>query len=381
MQSIEESVRKEIVFTSIGLHSLILASAEAALALQSIAGSMPPGHNGPYFDPETPVRNTAHWLITFMKAHKISGDQVYLEAARRAIAFLHSQEARPMGGSFWLRKNPEKDFCNGLIGQAWIIEALAIAAKYLGDEASHCLAESVFLQHPFDERLGLWRRINVDGSYLPLDMTFNHQLWFAAAGSLLLPTQDTRVLERARRFLDTVSQNITIYSNGLIRHPLTLDPLKMGRIKRFSKFVHDSFVSSKEELGRDKFYDKSLGYHSYNLYGFALLKQQFPDHAFWKSKKFMKMLAYVELSEYYTGLEGNKYGYPFNPPGFEVAFALGVFKMDSEEKQAWWVSEQMRRYFNFGTNMLMSKSEDPITQAARFYEATRLPNFEIHING
>jgi hypothetical protein len=373
-------VRREIVFKSIGLHSLILASAEAALTLQSVAGSMPSGHNGPYFDPETPVRNTAHWLITFLKAHKISGDQIYLEAARRAIAFLHSQDARPMGASFWLRKNPQKDFCNGLIGQAWIIEALAIVAKYLGDDASHHLAETVFLQHPFTERLGLWCRINVDGSYLPLDMTFNHQLWFAAAGSLLLPTQDIRVLERIRHFLDTVSQNITVYPNGLIRHPLTLDQSKVGQIKRFSKLVHDSLVLSKEELERDELYDKSLGYHSYNLYGFALLKEQFPDHAFWKSKKFMQMLAYVELSEYFKGLEGNKYGYPFNPSGFEVAFALDVFKRDSEEKQAWWVSEQMRRCFNFSTNMLMSKSEDSITQAARFYEATRLPNLEIQIN-
>jgi hypothetical protein len=285
-----------------------------------------------------------------------------------------------MGGSFWLRKNPEKDFCNGLIGQAWTIEALSVAAKYMGDGASQCLAESVFLQHPFDEELGVWRRINMDGSYLSLDMTFNHQLWFAAAGSLLLPTQDIRVLERVRRFLDTVSQNITLYPNGLIRHPLTLGLPKVGRIKRFSKLVHDSLVSSKEELGRNKLYDKSLGYHSFNLYGFALLRGQFPEHAFWKSKKFMQMLSYIELSEYYTGLEENKYGYPYNPTGFEVAYALDVFKRASEEKQAWWVSEQMRRCFNFSTNMLMSKSEDPITQAARFYEATRLPNLEIHIN-
>lgn len=37
-------------------------------------------------------------------------------------------EARPMAATFWHRKNPEKDACNGLIGQAWTIEALTMAA-------------------------------------------------------------------------------------------------------------------------------------------------------------------------------------------------------------------------------------------------------------
>ena len=38
------------------LSDIILQSCEAALQLQSEDGSFPPGCNGPYHDPETPVR-------------------------------------------------------------------------------------------------------------------------------------------------------------------------------------------------------------------------------------------------------------------------------------------------------------------------------------
>lgn len=46
------------------LWDLIAKSAKRGIKLQAEDGSMPAGHNGPHNDPETPVRNTAHWCIT-----------------------------------------------------------------------------------------------------------------------------------------------------------------------------------------------------------------------------------------------------------------------------------------------------------------------------
>ncbi len=117
-----------------------------------------------------------------------------------------------------MRNNPEKDFSNGLIGQAWVIEALDYAARKLGDDRLVKLAEDVFLRHPFDERKGRWQVVNVDGSYDPVDMTFNHQLWFAAAGSFL--KENSRIRQQVRRFMDTLDTNLEIYDNGLIVHAL-----------------------------------------------------------------------------------------------------------------------------------------------------------------
>ena len=365
----------------LNLYQVIESSAAAAVALQAPDGAMPPGHNGPYHDPETPVRNTGHWLITFLKAHNISGQKRFLEATRRAAAYLCSDEARPMGATFWHRKNPEWDFCNGLIGQAWTIEALAIAARSLSDEACQRLAEEVFLLHPFDERLGLWRRVNVDGSYLSLDMTFNHQLWFAATGALLLPAEDERVEQRVMRFMDRLSDNMALYSTGLIRHPLTIGNPIEGQIRRVKHFVRRLMRERFPGAGWDKMYHKAIGYHAFNLYALALLKQRLPEHPFWQSVQMGKALAYIETDEFIKGLERNKYGYPYNPPGFEVGFALEVFGNDGQAEQEQWLSEQFRRCYDFESHMMSRGTEDPTTHAARLYEATRLPDLTVRIEG
>ena len=132
------------------------------------------------------MRNTAHWLVLFATTHWRSGEPRLREAALRAARFLASAETRPAGATFWCRSSPGKDACNGLVGQAWAIEALAEAAASLDAEPLAKLAEMVFLRHPFDERARLWRRVEVDGRVLGPDFTLNHQLWFAAAGVLYL---------------------------------------------------------------------------------------------------------------------------------------------------------------------------------------------------
>ena len=56
------------------LYDLLVDTADRAIEIQRSDGSMPPGHNGPYYDPETPVRNTAHWSITFVRLADNIGD-------------------------------------------------------------------------------------------------------------------------------------------------------------------------------------------------------------------------------------------------------------------------------------------------------------------
>lgn len=353
------------------LYEYIEKSSSAALLMQNNNGSMPSGHNGPYHDVETPVRNTSHWLITFLKAYKITGDKKYLEGARQAGSYLAGHEARPMRATFWHRKNPEKDFCNGLIGQAWTLEALAEAVEPLDDSNLYRIAEEVFLLHPFDMEAGIWRRVGVDGMYLPIDGTFNHQLWFAAVGGLLSP-YSSKVRERVKRFVDRLPYLVNLYPSGLIRHKLFLNSNIFKKAKRLAGMVKIIYSKVKKQ----EVY-KATGYHQFNLYALALLKRIFPTNDFWESKEFISLWKFARSKKYRYDLESNLYGYPYNPPGFEMAFALEVFSLNSVAEQSRWVREQFKRCFNFDNNLMVLNTVDPMTHAARIYEATRLRNLAL----
>src|SRR5690606_20685562 len=122
------------------LHELLVKSAEKALTLLQQNGAMPPGHNGPYNDPETPVRNTSHWLIIFLKTFAITEDKRFEQAAANCLSYITSSDARPHGFTFWHRTKKGKDSTNGVIGQAWGIEALVEAYKVFGEKEIISLA-------------------------------------------------------------------------------------------------------------------------------------------------------------------------------------------------------------------------------------------------
>ena len=169
------------------LSELITKSARAGLALQRADGSFPPGHNGPYQDTETPLRNTGHWLITMAYAARTSGKELFLDSVRKAAEYMLSPEHRP-GDATWLQRDKTgKDRCNGLIGPAWTIEALCAGSEALEDEKYATHAANVLSLIPYDESVGMWHTLEIDGSDLGFDPTFNHQLWLAMAASLLAP--------------------------------------------------------------------------------------------------------------------------------------------------------------------------------------------------
>ena len=164
---------------------LIIEISTTAINLLRKDGSMPPGHNGPYYDNDTPVRNTSHWLITFSKAYELTKKDVFIDSVAKTAKYLLSNEARPYDYSFIHRTESQLDSCNGLIGQAWTIEALVYASNILGDQKYVKLAEDVFLLHRFNNEYGLWHRLEINGTMKSIDVTFNHQLWFAACASTI----------------------------------------------------------------------------------------------------------------------------------------------------------------------------------------------------
>ncbi len=384
------------------LSDLIIKTAETMLELQIEDGSFPVGHNGPYYDPETPVRNSGHWLMIFAKCYELTGDDKFKDKVRMLAEYLYSEDARPNGYSFYHRNKRDKDKCNGLIGQAWTFEALVGATRLLGNNKYALLAEEVFFQHPFNEEHGLWSRLEIDGQVLPLDGTFNHQLWFAACASCIKGKRNAEIRSRVKKFMDILPKNLAILENGLVYHKIewlwekqfaknfTLNSKIRRWIGNFLKGLRNrtwpECSPTKEQIKGDiykKEMYRSIGYHSFNMYAFAMLKTEVPEHPFWESNSFRYAVDYMLTIEYRAGLNNNKYGYPYNPPGFEVPYSLSILK-DMNEKDwlkisQWWIIEQFKRCYNKKTGLMDKNTEDPNTLAARIYEATRLLNIEINI--
>jgi hypothetical protein len=350
-----------------------------------------PGHNGPYNDPETSVRNYGHWLITFSKCYEFTGEQIYLDKVRELSEYLVSEKSRPYGFSFHHRLKEGKDKCNGLIGQAWTFEALAYASLVTEDPKYAKLAEEVFFQHSFNYNCGLWDRLEIDGKVLSIDPTFNHQLWFAACASLLNTPRQDEISNRIFRFMNCLPENLSVLDNGLIYHPIERNLnqnssrlFKKSKLRNIMKSFLPSLGSRKSQSNynnkdyREKMINKSIGYHHFNMYAFAILKETQPDHSFWLSQEFCRPVNYLVSDEFKNGLSDNIYGFPYNPPGFEIPYALSVLTDMSESElvkiSSWWVNEQFRRCYNSETWMMDRNTEDPLTHTARIYELNRLPN-------
>lgn len=373
---------------------LIIGSAESLKDIQRQDGAFPPGHNGPYYDEELAIRNTSHVLVLLLKAFEVSGQRAFRDAALKALEYVTAPERRPMGATFWVRNNPEKDYSNGLIGQAWVIETLAYAARELGDDRLNRMAEEVFLLHPFDEGSGRWRVVNVDGSFAPVDMTFNHQLWFAAAGGFLLGNAAIR--HQVRRFMDKLDANLEIYDNGLIVHGLAGgQPLKQPLKTRLKRAIKPILRRGGGAGYMGGVINKAVGYHAFNTYAFSLLYENLNDHAFWESDTLARILGFPLTDAYRGGIDYfvadsagkgktlpfNRFGYPYNPPGIEMAFTLQTFRehygSKYEDLIRLWLSRQIERTYDTGTGLMNRQTDDAATLAARLYEAVRLEDYEL----
>ncbi|MBZ0300604.1 MAG: agl cluster protein AglQ [Anaerolineae bacterium] len=351
------------------LYDILTHSAEAALRLQRADGSLPPGHNGPYQDPETPVRTTAHWLLTFLKAYQITQAAPYLQAVQNALRYLCQPELRPAGGTFVCRSKAGKDACNGLIGQVRALEALIAGAPYAPDDIKPlAVAEAVFRAHPYDQALHLWQRVEPDGQVLSVSMAFNQQLWFAAMGALLAAHMGASIQQQVSDFMDAVPNHLQLYPSGLVYHRLKLPGSALQALKWH--LIERRHAADRKE--------RAVGYHAFTLYAFALLKQQYPQHPIWESPAFQKALAHTRSQAYEQSVAGNKYGYAYNPLGFEVAFVLEVFGGEStRSEQVRWVQRQLKDHLNAQTHRMTEHTSDPETLASRLYEAASLSNLAL----
>jgi hypothetical protein len=342
---------------------VFIGIAERALSIQAKNGAMPAGHNGPYFDPETPVRNTGHWLISFIRAFELCGDVRFENAARLCADFLLDAESPYRDNhTFELRQKKGKDKSNGTIGPAWTIEALVAAGRHFSDDRCIQLALEIFECLPFCEKRSLWFRREPSGEILSIDGTLNHQLWFAACSAPLIEEGSSIARERIESFENSLSQHMAVWPSGRIIHfvarPRTL--LRDG-LRRVSNSTKRRMAMLKE-----------VGYHAFNMHAFALMKEAGRELPLFSTKRFERALGYMDSSEYLENIELTEYSFAYNPPGFEIPYTTSVFRpKDSKSHLTRWLPRQFERTLNVQDFDLSLNTSDPITLTARLSEMAR----------
>jgi hypothetical protein len=364
---------------------LLVRVADTALAGQSPDGSMPAGHNGPYRHPETPVRSSSHWMHTFLKAYALTGERRFEDAAHRIARWLLRPELRPGGYTFHYRTAAGKSYCSGLVGQAWTLEALTLAWKHFNSAEHLALALEIYRSHDFDPSAGLWRIREIDGSSLGFDPTLNHQLWFAAGATGLLDANVAEVHQTLDIFLQRVPDNMLLFPNGLIYQPIPHLQSRRWRVGLIANRVigssHFPRMSLRYRPLAKSFpqYMKCVGYQSFCAYALGTLRLRMPNHACWHSPMAGHVARYL-LSPEYAALIAveRKYGFPYNAPGFAVAFAvsalLDLSDMETSRLASSWMTAQLRDTFSLASGRFDRATPDATTLTARIYEMSRLSN-------
>lgn len=354
---------------------------------------IPTGMNGPYCNPETEIRMTCHWLILCCDyfSNQIKEDIVCRERVRQTIEELSiklSNEITNTNGSL-TQTNSNRiaiDYSNGVIGDAWVIEALCKAYSLINNPYLLEAAIELLKRHKFNSRHSLWHRVSTNGDKLRIDQTFNHQLWFCAAASeVLLVSNDPEVRKQVDSFLIQIERNIMLLGDGLIYHPISRKCDFRSHMSIFFREFYsnirlaaDSRVAFKNVHSNYSMINKSIGYQTFCLYAFSILKENLPKHDFWKSNIYSKIIKYSFSEDFLSQLHYEKnYGYSYNVSGFELAYAFYVNKdmlrLENNDFIYSYIKKQLDHNYNLRNFEVKSHIKDPVTADARLYELTRIP--------
>lgn len=322
----------------------------------------PGGHNGPYYDIESPVRNTAHWLVTYSINYMQSKDP----ELRNIIQYLCNYlcQTNFIKYKTFIHRQ-KKDWANGVIGQAWVIEALNIANKILHSDDITDFLKKIGDSFTFNKGVSAWSRVNPRDGKEAVDYTLNHQLWYAAALMESFPESKYQVDE----FLNVLNYGaFRVRNDGLICHLMYSKSVK-GKLLKFRYRIL-------EKRNYSAVLEKELGYHLFNLYPLARLYKHLPDHDFFNNASFLKSLNFIFSESFSQRLLNNKYSYPYNSPAFEFPLVFDTFKhllpgtvaVKGKEIEKQMMGLMLEKTFINKSSILSKNCPDPLTLTARVYE-------------
>lgn len=318
---------------------------------------MPPGQNGPHYHLETPVRNTAHWSVAYLIAAE---HDLFSEAASISLLFrnwLLNDNPHYQQGCYVLRQSGRSDWCNGVIGNAWVLEALARFGMLLHDKRAESRAFGIVQNSRFNKSAGAWHRYDPFTKRFSIDFTFDHQAWFAAALCDLQTTGNVSI------FLDHCLQGaFRVRNNGLIHH-LFFAPSLKNYINRLQYKLSD--LKSPE---RSRTIEE--GYQIYTLFPLARIKHHISNHPFFESKIFQAALDFC-TKENILKMQINRYGFQYNAPGLELPMLALIFgdQMSVTEEDIEDIYNAQNQHTRTGDSALYTHNNpDPLTLSARIYE-------------
>lgn len=347
------------------------------------------GINGPYDDPETRVRNLSHLVIITAIEIITFNNSRYLEVLNLMGKELLS--LRDANGLYVIREKREKDICNGVIGHSWVNEALVYLYRVTNDYSYLNAADKISSFHAFEPNIGLWGRPQMGIDDRAIDYTLNHQLWYAASLCELNTVKKNSEYEKQiLRFMDCLNRNMKLTTNGKIAHSIYSRIYISNKIKNYVKEVLNYIM---EILKCPSMAYKEEGYHLFNIMALCRIAKIYPDHPFFKSKKFNRAIRYCNSDKLKKGLlnpnyqvdrslhneivdmeekDINIYGYPYNVPGFEIAFCSEVL----EEKillsvREYILNKQFDLTFSSENGFFGKKCHDSNTINYRVYEYYR----------
>lgn len=342
------------------------------------------GHNGPHGHRDTPARNTAHYLVIYSYLYKKTGQDKYKKICYVFASYLYDIQAHSKSGAVKCMETDKFDHLNGLIGQGWIIEGLLYFYDVFKENAALEIATKIYKTQKYDKVLHLWHRIELDGSDIGIDPTYNHQVWFAACASKLLDYGvDTKVDEEIRDFLTAgASRDFRVYSDGLLYHYVNAktESIKKQKQKRFIKIC----LTPVKSISPKKFDYKYMeyAYHIFDLYGFSILKERYKDLPLFSSVNYRKAVAYAqnikminEKCGAYQAIEKgdmfNIFFYSYNSPVFEYPYVATSNGYPNEKVFDELYDIQIKLMFDKHTGMFTRNNPDIDTWNARTYEVVR----------
>lgn len=348
------------------------------------------GINGPYNDPETPVRNLCHLIvITAIEIMSLKKTD-YLPLIEKMKIQLLSYMIEP--GLFVLREKQGKDKSNGTIGHAWVIEALVYLYKVNPQKEYLDLMRQIIINHKYNRTLHLYcvPRYSKKENEI-IDFTLNHQLWFVAsiaeANNLL---DDKDIEDNIRDFIVNLKSNMKIHGNGLICHPIYKRKSPTQQIKQTIRKMVDG---ANRIIGRPSYQYREEGYHIFNIMAFARLEYAIDGISIEENRKINKAIKYVSTNYSLKSLDNNRYeldntidyssilpqnrtvniyGYPYNVSGFEMMYIAETFpKLVDKGIVLKYIDHQFKYCYDYKSQSFRKGCHDEQVINYRVYEYYR----------
>lgn len=300
-------------------------------------GYATPGNNGPHGHLDTPVRNTSHYLVIYGYLYKKTLNEKYLEICKKFADFLCTEQSKSISGAIQCMIHNDFDYLNGLIGQAWAVEGLLYFYDIIQDVKYLDAAYNIYCSQIYDYKLHLWHRIELDGTDLGVDYTYNHNVWFAACGFKLAELKgDSEINSQIIDFLTHgTKRDFRTYKNGLLKHTIGLR--NMSNKENIKKIIKILCTPVRKLYPRklDLHYIE-YAYHIFDMYAFEILKEKYGYLDLFSTSKFKKAEELACNLDWYNRKNIQKksfnvFSYSYNSPAFEIPYVcLASKKLETE---------------------------------------------------